>query len=393
MPFDNPMQQRFEMIRLANMPGANRTKIAKRFGVSRKTLYEWLGKNPACVEDCRDKTKRPVNSPNKTHSDMEAEVIALRLNHPTWGGRKLARRLKDIGRTNVPSPSTITSILHRHGLITAKASEAAKHWQRFERENPNELWQMDFKGDFGFGTSNTRCHPLTILDDCSRYNLCLKACTRQTHQTVQGHLIDTFRLYGMPLAMLADNGPPWGSSNPGSITKLEVWLLRLGIHVTHGRPFHPQTQGKEERFHRTLKQEVLQGRSFADLPSIDREFTNWRHVYNYERPHDALDLDTPAKHYAPSGREYPEVLPELEYAENAEVRAVKSSGAVRFKGRTFGLSHALYGQKVVFKPTKTDGKWKIYFMTKHIGTVNLRHVKQGEYKRIYKAEGGECKNE
>ncbi len=136
------------------------------------------------------------------------------------------------------------------------------HAGTIDRSNPNALWQMDFKGHFAM--LKGRCHPLTILDDHSRFCLGLQACANETIETTQIHLTHIFRRYGLPLALLCDNGGPWGSGYPHiELTKLTVWLIRLGIQVLHGRPAHPQTQGKDERFHRTLKAEVLQGTVFC----------------------------------------------------------------------------------------------------------------------------------
>ena len=215
------------------------------------------------------------------------------------GRAKIARVLKNLEYTNVPHPNTITDILRRNGRITEEEQKKHHAWQRYERSTPNALWQMDFKGHFAM--LKGRCHPLTILDDHSRFCLGLQACANETIETTQIHLTHIFRRYGLPLALLCDNGGPWGSGYPHlELTKLTVWLIRLGIQVLHGRPAHPQTQGKDERFHRTLKAEVLQGTVFADLEDCQCHFDPFRERYNLVRPHEALGLDTPSQHYQPS---------------------------------------------------------------------------------------------
>ena len=210
-------------------------------------------------------------------------MLEVRAAHPAWGGRKIAAVLKREG-AKAPSASTITEILRRAGALTGPGAGEARAWTRFEHPSPNDLWQMDFKGHFAL--EQGRCHPLTVLDDHSRYALEIGACGNEQTATVQDRLTAVFRRYGLPWRILADNGPPWGTSgSPQRHTPLTVWLLDLGVAVSHGRPFHPQTQGKDERFHRTLKAEVLDGRSFKRLATAQAAFDAWRQVYNAKRPH------------------------------------------------------------------------------------------------------------
>jgi hypothetical protein len=209
---------------------------------------------------------------------------------------------------------------------------------------------MDFKGHFA--TLNGRCHPLTVLDDHSRYNLVLAACTNEQSQTVRGHLQEAFRCYGLPLAMLMDGGPPW--SNPG------------------GDPHHPQTQGKEERFHRTLKAEVVNGKSFRDNPDCQRAFDEWRPRYNHERPHEALGMATPGQRYRPSPRSFLTVLPAIEYAPGDQVRKVDVQGFISFKNRPWRLSKALRGEPVALRATGEDGVLAVHYCAHQIAVLDLR---------------------
>jgi transposase InsO family protein len=302
---------------------------------------------------------------------MEEQVLAVRDQHSSWGGRKIRRRLQNLRVKSPPAASTITAILHRHGRIFAEDSLKHQPLKRFERSQPNELWQMDFKGEFKM-TNGRWCHPLTALDDHSRFSLILQACANQQRVTVQEQLQAAFRRYGLPKAMLMDNGSPWGvTHSPGRFTRLTAWLLRLDIRVIHGRPYHPQTQGKEERFHRTLKTEVLQGRYFDGLEHVQSRFDPWREVYNHERPHDALELDVPSSRYRVSSREYPEQLLTVEYASDVEVRKANPVGQIRFRGRTFKISEAFAGQPIGLRPTPEDGLWKIYYCSYEIGELDL----------------------
>jgi hypothetical protein len=270
----------------------------------------------------------------------------------------------------VPATSTITGILHRHGLITPEQSQAAQPFQRFERSEPNQLWQVDFKGDFQLRQG--RCYPLCALDDHSRYNVLLAACANQQEQTVQAHLIGAFRLHGMPDRLLWDNGSPWGSSS-SEYTGLDVWLMRLGVGVCHGRPYHPQTQGKEERFHRTLQAEVLARGAWADCAEVQEAFDRWRPIYNTQRPHDSLELQTPLTRYKPSRRTYPEVLPSIQYPPGVEVRKVDVNGWFVYQGHYYKAGRAFVGQTVGLRPTENDGILDLLFLTHVIKELNLRN--------------------
>lgn len=357
----NIMSLRQEFVELARQEGANRRELCSRFGISAPTGYKWLKRfeEQGC-EGLVDRSRRPLSSPAISSPEVEVAVIAVRTDHPAWGARKISWRLQHLGGPAV-APSTITSILHRHGLITPEASEAAKPWKRFERPEPNALWQADFKGHFQ--TFEGRCSPLTMLDDHSRFNLALQACGKTATEVVQSHMTEVFRRYGLPAQINFDNGAPWGSpSAPGQLTALGVWLVQLGIHVSHSRPYHPQTNGKDERFHRTLDIEVLRGRCFESLDKVQAALDRWRTVYNHQRPHEALRGATPGTHYRPSKRAFVEQLSPPEYTSQDEVRTVDWNGILRFRGRLYKLSNALHRHKVAIRPKQgKDGCFEVFF--------------------------------
>ena len=277
----------------------------------------------------------------------------------------------------MPAASTITRILWRHGKIDPQ--EAAKHrpYQRFEKPAPNDLWQMDFKGEFACRNGRD-CYPLTVLDDHSRYALGLVACANTQLVTVQQALIGIFRRYGRPQAMLCDNGPPWGSGQTtGGWSRLGVWLLRLDIELLHGRPWHPQTQGKDERFHRTLDRELLAGRDVRDLADAQALFTPWRDLYNRVRPHEALDLATPASRYRPSDRSYPQTLPTIEYDSDESVRRVHRNGYFAFQGRQCWLSEVFGRESIALRPGGRQGLWHVCYGRHWIGTLDLTAAAPG----------------
>ena len=363
------MSLREEFVLLSRQPDVNMARLCKRFGISRKTGYKWRDRyRPGDGGTLQDQSRRPRQSPSRTQKSIQLAAVKLRVKHG-WGGRKIHHRLVALGHQEIPAVSTISTILKRHGLIDPKQSGQHQPFKRFERQQPNELWQMDFKGHFEIATG--RCHPLTVLDDHSRYSITLRACQNEKSTTVQHALSTAFRRYGLPQQMLMDNGAPWGSDAEHVFTPLTLWLIRLGIHVSHGRPYHPQTQGKEERFHRTLNVELIQRRWFTDLPHCQRHFDRWRDIYNLERPHEALDMQVPAQRYRCSARAFPELLPSIEYGTDNQVRNVQANGYLHFKGRLFRVAKSLRGYPVALHATQIDSRFDVFFCHQKITTIDL----------------------
>jgi hypothetical protein len=230
---------------------------------------------------------------------------------------------------------------------------------------------MDFKGWVRLANGSP-CHPLTVVDDHSRYVPCLKACADEQAITVQSHLQTTFQRYGLPDALFVDNGGPWGDSSGARWTRLAVWLLKLGVEVWHSRPYHPQSRGKNERFHRTLKADVFALRRFRTFEEVQRAFDAWREVYNFERPHEALDLAAPASRYRPSPRPMPERLPTVEYNEGETLRTVSTTKAyISFKGRLWKVPQAFRGERVAVRALSQDGRYGVFFASRRIATIDL----------------------
>jgi transposase InsO family protein len=361
------MDQRREFVRLAIREGTNRQELCRRFGIHPSTGYKWLGRKLA-DEELTDRSRRPHSSPGQTERAVEERILWVRDAHPAWGARKIARCLERDG-VDAPAFSTVHQILRRNGRIAAPGPTAAH--QRFEKPAPNLLWQMDFKG-WVLLANGERCHPLTILDDHSRYSIGLEACANEQGKTVQNRLELTFRRYGLPEAFFVDNGTPWGDASGQRWTKLGVWLLKLGIAVLHSRPYHPQSRGKNERFHRTLKAEVFALSRFRDLAEVQRAFDSWRMVYNLDRPHQALDQQVPASRYQPSSRSMPERLPEPEYNEHDIVRTVSTTkDYVSFKGRLWKVPQAFRGERLAIRPSGVDGRYGIFFAAHRIADIDL----------------------
>jgi transposase InsO family protein len=364
---------REEFARLARSEGANVRALCRRYGVSPTTGYKWLERYVAAGRaGLADRSRRPHVSPGRTDAAMEGRILALRDRHPAWGARKLRRRLLDLGIEGVPGISTVNAILARHGRLDAAESAKHKAFIRFEHAAPNDLWQMDFKGHFAL--SRGRCHPLTVIDDHSRFAIGLQACADEQWGTVKTELTRLFRRYGLPRRMLADNGAPWGDDADTPHTRLTVWLLRLDVPLGHGRPYHPQTQGKAERFHRSLVEEVLDREPLADLDGCQRRFDAWRHVYNAERPHQALDMQVPLDRYQASTRPFPEELPPVEYDATDITRLVDVAGKIGFKGHTIRVGKAFQGYRVALRPTDQDGCFAICFRHYPVASLDLNQA-------------------
>jgi transposase InsO family protein len=373
------MSLRLEFVKFATAENANVRELCRRFHLSPRTAYKWIKRFRAGgAAALADLSRRPISQPRLTKPQAVERVLKMREVHPTWGGLKINMRLRKLGQTEVPSPSTITQILRRAGRLDPVACAQRVPFQRFQREAPNELWQMDFKGHFPLAQG--RCHPLAAVDDHSRYALILAACPNEQGSTVQALLQSAFQIYGCPWSILADNGAPWGcSSGPDHYTTLGVWILRLGIKLIHGAPAHPQTQGKEERFNRTLKSDVLSRQDWRDLPQCAQAFHQWRQVYNHERPHQAIGLETPAHFYRPSPRLFPAALPAIQYGPDDLVKKVKSKGEITLANQTYYIGRAFAGLPVALRPTTQDGLLEVRFCQQKLGQINLKEKAQSKW--------------
>lgn len=342
-------QSREELVLAALSGEESISELCRRAGISRPTAYKWIQRYQA-GEPLSDRSHRSRGHPNRTPPEMETLILETRTQHPTWGGRKLVRYLHDKGYQNLPAPSTATAILKRGGRISPEESEAHTPYCRFQREEPNQLWQMDFKGHFAMADGG-RCHPLTMSDDCSRKLLCLDAYDNERWKSVEQSLLRVFSEYGLPDAILSDNGPPWADHTSG-YTPYEVWMMQLGILPIHGRAMHPQTQGKEERFHRTLKEDILKRYTLHNLAEAQSVFDQYREEYNTERPHAAIDYDVPEKHYRVSQRKLPSAWGEPEYDAGATLGKVNCKGYLSIQKHRYYLSESFAGKYVelLFRP-------------------------------------------
>ena len=341
--------------------------LCREFGISRKTGYKWLRRfnESGNLDALEDLSRKPHKNPNQTSNAVELRVEELRRS-TGWGGKKLRLILADEGIHL--AASTIDRIIQRRGL-TRKRRRGTKATQRFERTRPNELWQMDFKGEYRLKEGG-HCHPLSILDDHSRYNVGLFALNSIQLPGVQHSLINCFERCGVPEAMLMDHGIPWWSNTNGyGLTKLSVFLIKQGIDLIYGAPYHPQTRGKVERFNRTLDETLR----YIGLPNtiagFDAAFTSFSKTYNHHRPHEGLDMQVPAKRYSPSPRAYNPAPEPWIYPSGTEVRRLNSAGCLGYNGKRYFVCEALAHEEVCYQAF--SDRLLVSYRHMHIREINL----------------------
>lgn len=377
-------EMREEFARRVLAQERSKAALCREYGISRPTGDKWLERFQA-GESMSDRSRAPKTTPGRTAPETEDQIVALRRKYPAIGAAKLRKMLANEGHTNLPCVRTVNNILHRHGLIEREASLAATPHQRFEKSVPNEMWQADFKGHFAM-KNGYRCHPLNILDDHSRFNLCVEALSGETFEDVKPVLVRLFREYGIPFSFLCDNGNPWGTSQSLGYTRFEVWLMELGILTLHGRIRHPQTQGKEERFNGSFTKECLKQHEILDLVHAQQVFDEYRAFYNEVRPHFSLNLDVPQKHYQASSRAMPEQIEEWEYGPEYKLCKVKETGYFNYKGQGYFLSEAFAGKHIAVRESHLPGQITLVFRQFKVGRIDL-DSRAYTQKRAYLLEG------
>lgn len=348
--------------------GERISEIARRHGISRKTLHKWIRRYEEYGgEGLRELSRAPHEHPQAVEQVWRERVGAARQAHLRWGARKLAWLLaQQYPGVRVPSASTIGRLLSEMGLSRGRARSSRAHGTGGLKvaQQANDVWAIDFKG-WCRTRDGKRCEPLTLSDQATRYLLCCQGLESTRTELVKPVLERVFRQYGLPRRMRSDNGSPFASRGECGLTELSVWWIELDIECERIEPGHPQQNGRHERMHRTLQQETMETPA-ATLRVLQKRFDGFRREYNEQRPHEALGQQVPASCYEAAGREYPRQIQEAQYAAGAGVRKVEDGGRVKWAGQRFFLSHALQGKHVGFEQDG-DGIWRVMFRRHWLG--------------------------
>ena len=363
----------------------SKSALCREYGISRPTGDKWIARYLS-GENMTDLSRAPKSHPNKTDPETERMIVEYRKRYPAIGALKMRHIMENDKYSELPSARTFNEIFKRNGLITKEASEAATPYERFQKSYPNEMWQADFKGHFEMA-NGVRCHPLNIIDDYSRMNICCEPLLTETYAEVKPCMERLFQEYGMPFSLLCDNGNPWGTPQSTGFTQFEVWLMELGILTLHGRILHPQTQGKEERFNGSFTKECLNHHKIQDQADAARIFAEYRDFYNHVRPHMALNLEVPSSRYRLSQRKYPSKITEWEYSDDIKIHHVKQTGYITIRGQGYFLSEAFGNKQIGFRESSKGAHLiNLYFRQFRIGQIDIEK-RVFTFKRAFLIEG------
>jgi transposase InsO family protein len=352
------------------------TELCERYGIARETGYVWLRRYQAVGwEGLREKSRARQGHKNQMPEEIEQMVLDLREAHMSWGPRKLKWVLErnEPGR-RWPAASTIGQMLKRTGLAVArkKRRRTAPYTEPLAHaDGPNRVWCADFKGWFRSGDGE-RIDPLTITDAHSRYLLRCQAVDKMDTARVQAIFEAAFREYGMPEAIRTDNGTPFASRALAGLSRLAVWWMKLGIVPERIEAGHPEQNGRHERMHRTLKQETAQPPA-RNRREQQRAMDKFRAEYNQVRPHEALEMQTPAAVYETSPRRFPRRMPEPEYPDTMLVRSVCHKGEFSWKKHEVFVSEVLWGEKIGLLPVD-EHCYTVYFAQFPIAQFDSRQA-------------------
>jgi len=370
--------------------GYSVSELARRYGVSRKAVYKWIERHgEEGPEGLKDRTRAPHHHPQAVKEEVVKRILELKAQWPKWGAPKLLARLRqEIGRDRSPAESTVSEILRRHGLSFRRKKRRKATYSETPLKHcweANDVWSADFKGWFRTG-DGSKCTPLTITDNYSRYLLRCQGLGDSTDGRIVKLIFESaFQEYGMPESIRTDNGSPFASTGLCGLTRLNVWWLRLGIELERIEPGNPQQNGRHERMHRTLKENVINPAQ-RTLRQQQEAFDRFQQEYNEERPHEALEQRPPIEFYAASRREYPSRLPDpREYPEAWERRTVRKGGQMKWRGQDVRISDALWGERVGLEPTD-DGIWTVWFESMPLGRLDERQKRVILAKQINKQE-------
>jgi putative transposase len=370
----SPMELRLQFVLECQSGFFTMTELCADYRISRKTGYKWVGRYEAQGDaGLHDRSRRPQTQPQATADVVVEALLALRRRHPRWGAKKLLR----IGRQQRPAlawpgRTAACDLLKARGLVPERRRHprlGVNATGLAPIPHANATWTTDFKGEFRTGDGRY-CYPLTLRDAFSRFVLRCDALLGRTYEATRRCFERAFAEHGLPERMRSDNGGPFASSGLGRLSRLSVWWMRLGIVPERIALGHPEQNGSHEQFHSVLKAETARPPA-GHRRAQQRRFARFCHEYNYERPHDALSEDVPARWYAPSPRALPRQLAPLDYPGHCEVRRVGDRGQVSWRGASRFVSEALVGEYIAFEEV-ADGLWTLRFATVTLGRFDER---------------------
>src|SRR5688572_6803805 len=370
----SPMDQRTQFIADYLRDVLSITELCDLYGISRKTAYKvidrYLRQGPAGLEE---RSRRPHSSPMRTPDEITHALLEARRRHPSWGGKKLLTLVhKRHPHWDLPHRSTVCDILSRHGMVPKKRRRRRIGHPGKPTSSilaPNDLWSADFKGQFKTGDGRY-CYPLTVTDNFSRYLLGCQALNSTAVDEAKPVFTRLFKEYGLPRRIRTDNGVPFATTTLARLSRLSAWWVRLGVMPEFIEPGKPQQNGRHERMHLTLKDETTRPPAYS-LAAQQRKFNTFVDEFNNERPHEALDQQTPASHYEPSTREMPSKLPPLVYPDRFEVRYVSANGGIRWNKDWVNVSSVCIGEYVGLEEID-NGIWNVYFGPLKLGRLDER---------------------
>jgi transposase InsO family protein len=353
------------------------TELCAHYGISRKTGYKWIDRylqdGPQALEE---RPRTPYTSPLRTPEHVVQALVELRTHHPTWGAKKLLAVLERRHRGwELPARSTTCEILRRQGLVAGRRNRRRiGHPGKPTTQilSPNDCWCADFKGQFKT-VDGIYCYPLTVTDGYSRFLLGCQALKSTRVDESKPVFTRLFKEHGLPTRIRTDNGVPFATNTLARLSQLSAWWVRLGVMPELIEPGKPQQNGRHERMHRTLKAETTRPPANSRLAQ-QRKFDRFQHEFNFERPHEALDMQTPASVYRDSPREMPDRLPPIEYPDRYEVRYVSANGGIRWKCDWVNVSMTCAGEYVGLEEID-DGVWNVYFGPLKLGRLLERHMR------------------
>lgn len=386
---EKTMDLRYSMIQEYLTGTKSISELADAYGISRVTVYKWLERyDSEGSKGLQNRSSKPHSTPFRTPPEIEALILDIN-ERKGWLAKKIRGHLRrTYPEIDAPARSTVHGILERAGRTNRRRRKRNyKHPGKpfVDAQKPNDVWAIDFKGDFVMG-NGSRCYPLTITDTYSRFLIEVKAMDGPKFEGTKRAMTRAFEEYGLPSAILSDNGTPFSSKAIGRLSRLSVWWIQYGIYPILTQPGNPQQNGKHERMHRELKRETTRPPAY-NSNSQQRKFNTFKHDYNYELEHGGIDERSPSELFRPSNNTWPGKAKEFEYPSHFEVRKVSANGGFRWEHDRIPLTTTLEGEYVGLEEID-DGIWKVFYRDFYLGIFNefLRRVEDepGKFNRTCK---------